>query len=617
MSHKIKLIALDMDGTLYNDKLEITEANQKLIKAALADGVHVIISTGRPYCGLPLDTFRALGIRYAITSNGGGIYDIADNKCIFSRCMTPEVVAPIIRYLQDKDIQYDAFIDGNRYRETSKQPIIDRLTQFPAATRAFVKSNAIFVSDLAAYIEERQLQVQKMTINFYPLPDGTYKDRDDVWNYLTNNPQVTALCGGYKNIEYTLTGTTKAMGLRFLADFLQVPMDATMACGDTQNDADIMQAAAIGVAMGNADNDIKAIADFVSKTNNDSGVAYAIEKFVFGTEYVTLGKTGLKVSRLGFGGIPIQKVDAATTKELIKAMEEKGINYIDTARGYTVSESFLGEALEGYRDKFILATKSMAVTKEAMAADIETSLKNLRTDYIDLYQIHNPSADNLAKIIAPGGALEALFEAKEAGKIGHIGFTTHTTQLFEKALAFGWVETIMFPYNLVETQGEDLMRQCTEKNIGFIVMKPLAGGAIEDPNLALRFICANPDVSIVIPGMYDVKEIDMNLAAASDNAPLSAKEWEKIEKIRNELGSNFCRRCNYCQPCSAGIGISAIFILQGYYDRYGLQDWAKARYDATPVKASACIDCGACEPRCPYNLPIRAMLKDCVEKFEK
>lgn len=332
--------------------------------------------------------------------------------------------------------------------------------------------------------------------------------------------------------------------------------------------------------------------------------------------YTTLGKTGLNISRLGFGGIPIQKVDVATTRKLIEAMVEKGINYIDSARGYTVSESYLGEALEGYRDKFVLATKSMAATKEAMAADIETSLKNFRTDYIDLYQIHNPSAAALEQIIAPGGALEALFEAKEAGKIGHIGFTTHTTQLFKKALEFDWVETIMFPYNLVETQGEELMRRSTEKNIGFIVMKPLAGGAIEDPNLALRFICANPDVSVVIPGMYDVKEIDMNLAAVSDTAPLLPEELAKIEEIREQLGSNFCRRCNYCQPCSAGIGISAIFILEGYYDRYGLQDWAKARYDATLVKASACIDCGACEPRCPYNLPIRAILKECVEKFE-
>ena len=273
-----------MDGTLFNDKLEITEENQKMIKAAVDAGVCVIISTGRPYVGLPVDDLAALGIRYAITSNGGGIYRLPEKECVFASCMPPEVIAPIIRYLQTKEIQYDAFISGNRYREPNRQHIIERLTQFPNATRSFVKHNAIFVDDLADFIEGRGLDVEKMTINFYPLPDGSDKDREDVWNYLSANPQVTALSGGYMNIEYTMSGTTKAMGLRFLADMLGIPMECTMACGDTQNDADIMQAAAIGVAMGNAPDDIKAIADFVTKSNNDSGVAYAIEKFVFGNE---------------------------------------------------------------------------------------------------------------------------------------------------------------------------------------------------------------------------------------------------------------------------------------------------------------------------------------------
>lgn len=332
-------------------------------------------------------------------------------------------------------------------------------------------------------------------------------------------------------------------------------------------------------------------------------------------EYVTLGKTGLKISRLGFGGIPIQRVDAAVTRELVKAMAEKGMNYIDTARGYTVSESYLGEALEGLRDKFVLATKSMARTKEAMAADVETSLKNLRTDYIDLYQIHNPNMEQLEQVIGAGGALEALQEAKAAGKIGHIGLTAHSLEVFAKALELDWVETIMFPYNIVETQAADLMKKCTEKGIGFIDMKPLAGGAIEDATLALRFICANPDVTVVIPGMFDLKEIDQNLAAAEDKTPLTEAELAKMEAIRTQLGNHFCRRCNYCAPCTVGINIPSVFLFQGYLDRYGLGDWAKDRYGAMSVKASACIGCGACEKRCPYELPIREMLKDAASKF--
>lgn len=332
-------------------------------------------------------------------------------------------------------------------------------------------------------------------------------------------------------------------------------------------------------------------------------------------DYVTLGKTSLKISRLGFGGIPIQRVDAAVTKELARAMVEKGINYIDTARGYTVSESYIGEALEGIRDKFVLATKSMARTKEAMAADIETSLNNLRTDYIDLYQVHNPNVDQLEQVVAEGGALEALQEAKAAGKIGHIGVTAHSLEVFEKALSYDWVETIMFPYNIVEKQGEELMRRCTEQNVGFIVMKPLAGGAIEDATLALRFICANPDVTVVIPGMFDLKEIEQNLAAVEDKTPLTEAELAKMDEIRKQLGNNFCRRCNYCAPCTVGIAIPNVFLFQGYLDRYGLGDWAKDRYSTMSVKASACIGCGACEKRCPYDLPIREMLKDAAVKF--
>ncbi len=332
-------------------------------------------------------------------------------------------------------------------------------------------------------------------------------------------------------------------------------------------------------------------------------------------EYRELGRTGLKISRLGFGGIPIQRIDAEGTKALMHALVEAGVNYIDTARGYTVSEEYLGYGLEGIRDKFVLATKSMARTKEAMATDIDLSLKNLRTDYIDLYQVHNPSADNLAQIVAPGGALEALLEAKAAGKIGHIGLTAHSAKVFEEALSLSWVETIMFPYNIVETQGIDLVRRCAEAGKGFIDMKPLAGGAIEDATLALRFLCADPSVSVVIPGMADPAELAQNLAAVNDTAPLTEEELAKMDAIRASLGTQFCRRCNYCQPCTQGISISSCFLFEGYANRYGLSDWAKGRYATLPKKASDCIECGVCETRCPYNLPIREMLKRVVTVF--
>ncbi|MBQ2927017.1 MAG: aldo/keto reductase [Oscillospiraceae bacterium] len=332
-------------------------------------------------------------------------------------------------------------------------------------------------------------------------------------------------------------------------------------------------------------------------------------------EYRILGKTGLKISRLGFGGIPIQRIDAEGTKVLMHQLVEAGVNFIDTARGYTVSEEYLGYALEGIREEFVIATKSMARTREAMAADIEVSLKNLRTDHIDLYQVHNATPEQLQQVVAPGGALEALLEAKQAGKIGHIGLTSHSMDTFRMALDMDWVETFMFPYNIVETQAEKLIAEAAKRNIAFINMKPLAGGAIENATLALRYICANDGVTVVIPGMADPRELEQNLAAVLDNTPITPEEKAAFLEIRNQLGTNFCRRCNYCQPCAAGINISGAFLFEGYLLRYGLADWAKERYAAMPKKASDCIGCGACESRCPYNLPIRDMLKRVAANF--
>ncbi|MBE6793236.1 MAG: aldo/keto reductase [Ruminococcaceae bacterium] len=334
-------------------------------------------------------------------------------------------------------------------------------------------------------------------------------------------------------------------------------------------------------------------------------------------DYRELGKTGLRISKLGFGGIPIQRIDAAGTRALLLKLREEGVNFIDTARGYTVSESYIGEALFGMRQDFVLATKSMARTKEEMAADIDRSLAALKTDYIDLYQIHNPNEAALAQVCAAGGALEALLEAKAAGKIGHIGVTAHLLPVFEQALALDWVETVMFPYNIVETQGEALMAACAEKGVGFICMKPLAGGAIEDATLAMRFIARNAAVSVIIPGMAELREIDQNVAAVNDTSPLTVAEALRCADVRQALGTHFCRRCNYCAPCPQGVNISGVFLMEGYAERYGLGDWARARYEAMPKKASDCVACGLCESRCPYELPIREMLRHAVKTFGK
>ena len=334
-------------------------------------------------------------------------------------------------------------------------------------------------------------------------------------------------------------------------------------------------------------------------------------------QYVSLGSTGLQVSRLGFGGIPVQRIDQPRTRQLLEAAHKAGINYIDTARAYTVSEEWIGQALQqsGLRDEFVIATKCRAITAEEMAEELNASLRSLRTDHIELYQFHNPSPEDFDRIIAPGGALEALKSAHAVGIVEHIGVTAHLAATFEKALACPDIETIMFPYNIVEQQGADLIARCKAAGKAFIAMKPLAGGAIESGRLAIRYTLANPGVTVVIPGMAELRELSQNVAAAEDASPLTEEALSACEEVRNSLGTQFCRRCHYCAPCTVGIQIPNCFLFQGYLNRYGLEGWAHERYNTLPVKAGACIECGACETRCPYQLPIRQMLKKVAADF--
>ena len=332
--------------------------------------------------------------------------------------------------------------------------------------------------------------------------------------------------------------------------------------------------------------------------------------------YVTLGKTGLKAAVISFGGIPIQRSDAANTKAVVDKLEAHGINYLDTARGYTVSEEYLGAALEGRRDKFILATKSMVRSKEGMAKDVETSLGNLRTDYIDIYQLHNVQEKDIEGVFSPDGAYTALTEAKAAGKIGHIGVTCHSADAM-KILVEQYadkIETVMFPFNIVEDQGRDTLALAREKGIGTIAMKPLAGGNLDDWTLALRYIAASGVIDISIPGMGSPEEVERN-AAVDLSVPLTAEELAACDQVRKELGTQFCRRCGYCAPCPNGIDIPQNFLMANYARKYGLAGWAEARYKAMPYHAGSCVMCGACEKRCPYNLPIRDMLSDVAKLF--
>ncbi|MEG1068723.1 MAG: aldo/keto reductase [Ruthenibacterium sp.] len=335
-------------------------------------------------------------------------------------------------------------------------------------------------------------------------------------------------------------------------------------------------------------------------------------------QYRMLGKTGLNVSAIGFGGIPIQRITAEETAKLFPILMEHGVNYIDSARGYTVSEEFIGAALTQHhcRDKFILATKSMSRSYDDMARDIDISLHNFNTETIDLYQLHNIKTDaDFALAFSDKGAVAAIEDAIKAGKIGHLGATAHSADSFKKLLTYPQIETIMFPYNIVERQGEALMAQAKAQNVGVIAMKPLAGGNLTNGTLAMRYILQNENCTLAIPGMAAAAEILQNTAAAEDIAPLSDAEQAEIEQTRKDLTGNFCRRCGYCAPCTVGIDIPTCFTMESYLRNYGLADWAKSRYATFAAKASACIACGECEKRCPYDLPIREKLKQVAAAF--
>lgn len=331
----------------------------------------------------------------------------------------------------------------------------------------------------------------------------------------------------------------------------------------------------------------------------------------------TLGRTNFEVSSVGFGGIPIQRVTKEVAIEMLKEALNQGINFIDTARGYMESEALFGQAFQVVgRDNFYLATKSFNRTYDGVLKELNTSLSLLKTDRIDLFQFHNvKSIEDYNNLMAEGGAYDAIKKAKEDGIIKEIGITSHSLDVLNITIETDYFSTIQFPYNAVERQAEELFKKAHDRNIGVIVMKPLAGGAISNGESAVRFVLENQNISVVIPGMDSVAQVIENTRPGHDGRELSHEERSVLEKEAAELGTQFCRRCGYCAPCSVGIDIPLQFIFDSYFTRYNLQEWAQTRYNGQAVKASDCIDCGLCEPRCPYNLPIREMLKKVASHY--
>lgn len=332
-------------------------------------------------------------------------------------------------------------------------------------------------------------------------------------------------------------------------------------------------------------------------------------------ERITLGRTGLSIIRCGFGGIPIQRVDEDQAVEIVRYAVEQGVDFIDTSRAYTTSERRIGKALKLTPKKVILASKSVSRKSGDVRADLEKSLSELQVDYIDLYQCHFVSThEDYQQVVQSGGALDTLIKAKEEGLIGHIGITSHNLELLEQIIKDDLFETIMVCFSFLEPAAKELIiPTALEKNIGVIAMKSFSGGAIDNPDLALKWSLSYPGVAL-IPGVENTTLFDQNWSVfTSGNYELTLLEKEEIERIRQRYDKIFCRRCDYCQPCTEEIPISTILHVRSVIKRMGKEAINGAFLSPGLAAAHNCTECGDCLDRCPYALPIPDLIRDNLE----
>lgn len=337
-------------------------------------------------------------------------------------------------------------------------------------------------------------------------------------------------------------------------------------------------------------------------------------------EKIRLGKTEMMVTRIGFGGIPIQRVSEDEAVKVVKRCIDFGINFIDTANSYTVSEERIGKAIKGRRDDVLIATKTGAREVEEIEKHLDLSLQRLGTDHIDLYQFHGVNDQaNTDKILDPESGLYEVFDkAKKAGKIRHIGITSHQVDVAKKQVESGLFETMMFPFNFITREpAEDLIPLCRKHDVGFIDMKPMAGGLLDKATIAFKYLFQYPGM-VYIPGIEKVQEIEEIMSIYNSPHEISAEEIKEMQRMRDELGTRFCRRCDYCQPCQQEIPISMLMTFQTFVKRMPPSWYLENPMISNAIeKATNCIECGECEERCPYNLPIREMMKENYDLYEQ
>jgi hypothetical protein len=330
-----------------------------------------------------------------------------------------------------------------------------------------------------------------------------------------------------------------------------------------------------------------------------------------------LGKTGLMSSEVGFGGIPIIRLASDEAIRVLRHAYDRGITFYDTANAYRDSEEKIGRAFARMRGKVVIATKTLRRDAAGAMEQLENSLAKLATDYIDLYQLHQIAhEEDWQAVTAPGGAMEAMIKAKEAGMVRQIGVTSHSLPMAIKLVRTGLFSTIQFPFNFIETAASiDLFPAARELGVGILVMKPFAGGVIDNAEIVFRFLRQYPD-AIPLPGCDSVPSVDQVVGIYDRPNHLTDQDSAIMEEYRTKLGKAFCRRCEYCQPCPQSVKITMALGYQIFVSRMGplvAADFAQAAMETIPQ----CKECTACIKRCPYELPIPEMLKRNYASYRK
>lgn len=326
-----------------------------------------------------------------------------------------------------------------------------------------------------------------------------------------------------------------------------------------------------------------------------------------------LGMTGLEVSKFSFGALPIQRTPREEAVRILRAARDGGMNFFDTARGYYDSESKVGEAFEGSRESLIIATKSTATDGEQLLKDIAASLNELRTDYIDLFQFHVAP-----KCHRPGeadGLYEAALKAKNDGRIRHIGITAHRQDVASDAIDSGLYETLQYPFSYLSSDKDmELVKRCIGKNMGFIAMKALSGGLINDSRLAAAFMGQFENI-VPIWGIQSMNELEEFLEHAKNPPAMDDEMKRRIEEDKKELSGNFCRACGYCRPCPADIEINWLARMPQVLRRMSPEPFMTDEWVQKMEMAKNCIHCGACSKKCPYELDPPKLMEAAYEDY--